>query len=53
MRILKNSMDGRLVVSGQLREKIFARPHLDGKNLGMVAQVYHLSFGREHKIGEL
>jgi hypothetical protein len=28
------------------------RPHLNGKKLGMVANVYHPTYSRKYKIGE-
>jgi hypothetical protein len=33
--------------------KIFARPHFNRKELGIVAHACHPSYGRKHKIREL
>jgi hypothetical protein len=41
----------RISVPGQPRQKTFARPHLNGKKLGLVAQTCHPSYDGKYKLG--
>jgi hypothetical protein len=49
---MQKTETGRLLASGQGSQKIFGRPHLIRKKLGVVMHTLHPSYGRKYKIGE-